>query len=162
MAKTAKPIVVFLVMVAILNLPMTTMASENVISITIPLDDVLYFGDCAPEGQGEEVSFEGRIRLVVREDVYTPGGTHQVYHTNWMGVQGTGMTTGDRYVLTEVFNLTANGSRGAYEYTYATGFRIVSQASGDNYILYNTIHLTEGPDGEVQAWIEFLRAECQG
>lgn len=162
MVRMAKPILVSLVMVAILSLPATTMASENVISFTIPLDGVLYFGHCASEGEGEEVAFAGRAHIVVREDIWTPGGGHQVYHSNWMGVRGTGLTTGNLYVVREVFNLTASAPRGAYEYTYSTGFRIINQGSGDNYVAHNTIHLTLGPDGEVRAWIEFLRAECQG
>ena len=162
MVRIAKPIVVFVVMVAILSLPATIMAKANVISYTITLDDVLYFGHCAAEGEGEEVHFEGRVHIVVREDVHTPGGRHQTYHTNWMGVQGTGLTTGNLYVVTEIFNLNSNGSQGAYEATYSTGFKIISQGSGDNYIAHNTIHRTLGPDGEWRVWFEFLSAECQG
>jgi hypothetical protein len=161
MLRIAKPIVIFLVMVAMLSLPATSLASENVKNIKIPIADIFYFGHCGSEG-GELVSFEGRVNMVVREDVYTPGGVHQNYHTNWMRVQGTGLTTGRRYVVTEVFNLQTNGSQGAWEYTYSTGLKIISQGSGDNYIAHNTIHLIWGPDGEVRADFAFISAECQG
>jgi hypothetical protein len=161
-AKTAKRIMILLVMVAILSLPATTLASWNVISYTIPVDDFHYFEECSSEGEGELVHFEGEVHIVVREDIWMPNGGHQNFHENWMGVQGTGMTTGDKYVRTGVFNLNTNVTRGAYEYTYSTGMKIVRQGSGDNYIVHNTIHLTLGPDGEVRAWIEFLSAECRG
>jgi hypothetical protein len=162
MVRIAKPIVIFLVMLAILSLPATTVASEKVITYTIPVDDVHYFGECSPEGEGEEVHFEGTLLIVVREDVWTPGGVHQNFHEIWMGVHGTGLTTGDKYVRTGVFNLETNASQGACEYTYSTGMKIIRQGTGDNYVVHNTIHLIWGPDGEVRAWIEFLSAECRG
>jgi hypothetical protein len=163
MVRIAKPIVVFVVMVAILSLPATTMASENVITTKESLEGQgTVFPACSPDGEGEWVNYEGTVRIVVREDVSTPGGIHQNFHTNWMGVRGIGATTGNLYVMTGVFNLHTNGSQGAYGYTYATGMTIISPASGDNYIVHNTIHLTWGSDGEVHAEIEFLRAECRG
>jgi hypothetical protein len=69
MATTAKPIVIFFVIVAILGLPSTTVASEKVISISVPVHEEFYLGHCDSEGQEEEyVVFDGTTQLVVRED----------------------------------------------------------------------------------------------
>jgi len=165
MATTSKRVLIFFVIVAILSLPATSQASEKVLSYTYPIQATTYFGICPPEGEGEGVAFEGTGHVVLREDVFTPGGIHQNYHDNLMDLRGTGMTTGNLYRFVGVFNLHTNVSQSgesAWEYEITQIGKIVSQGSGDNEYQHAVTKLTVGPNGITHAEFQFVREGCEG
>jgi hypothetical protein len=165
MTAHAKRVAILFVILAILGLPATTEASEGVVSYKLPVQGDMYYGNCAPEGGGEVVVFEGTFHVVLREDVSTPGGVHQNYHDGHMGVQGTGLTTGKKYLFVGGFNLTTNWTEtGAsrWEYTIIQTGQIISQGSGDNQYLHVITKLTVVPGGEAHAEFQFVSEGCKG
>ena len=161
MATIARRAIALFALVALLSLPTTSVASR-VISYEIPVDTLMFYAECP--SPPEEIAFEGTLHVVLREDPTTPGGVHQLYHTN-ARISGTGMATGNRYRWVDSFNLHTNASQsdsGAYEYEITQVHRIISQGSGDNFHLQVVTKLTIPPDGEPSTEFQFIEEVCRG
>jgi hypothetical protein len=96
---------------------------------------------CPPE---EDVAFEGRLHVLVKgePDQFT-------VHTNGQSVQGVGVTSGDRYVLTEQEKSQTQVSGTDQTQLFDFRFHMVRQGSADNFFYRALIVFTLDLDGEI-------------
>jgi hypothetical protein len=129
--------------------------------IKIPVDGIVVDA-CAADGAGEEVHVTGKIHNVVQYIFDSAGGFHLKVHSNYQGVSGTGLTTGDKYQATGNLDFEINGKVGQ-DRTVAEAISIlfISQGNGNNFLLHGTFHMTVNADGIVTAFVDNFRAECK-
>ena len=119
----------------------------------------VFSGPCTTE----PVTVEGQIHVVAAATTDASGGTHLVGHTNAV-VRG--MTaSGVRYVGLENTQFQTNRTAGgAQETSVVFSFRRIRQRSdvdGDDLLVHGVVHFTITENGEVTAFVDRLRFECQ-
>jgi hypothetical protein len=116
----------------------------------------LLFNSCPPE---ELLAFEGSFHVLVTGET-TPTTADLKIHTNTQGIEGIGLTSGDRYSVIQNtkddFELSADGS---FEEEFDIRFRLIRQGSDDNFWLRVTLRITF-PPFEVEVIRE--EVECRG
>ncbi len=75
--------------------------SASAASQTIDVTGLFEFNECTAEG----VELAGRVHIVTNVSPNGDGSFHIKVHSNTMGVEGTGLASGDRYVFNEGANL---------------------------------------------------------
>jgi hypothetical protein len=115
---------------------------------------------CAEEGP-ETIAFEGTSHLTLRQlEGDEPGELDS--HLNFEGVEGIGLTTGDRYVVTAAVNGVTQLTQGADVVTVTRMLNLVSAGSGDNLLLRARFVLVRNANGEVTASRGDFQIECAG
>lgn len=91
--------------------------------------DVTFY-ECAPE---ELVQFQGFVHRHT-EVLETPTSTRLTFHTNSQGLEGVGLTTGDRYSVADTDGKSefVEFSSGSLEGTVDFRRRLIRHGSGDN------------------------------
>ena len=125
----------------------------------IPIE-LFTFVPCANEGTGEVVMLAGNLHVLYHVTLNDRGGYHAKSLAQPQGVSGIGLTSGDKYQGTGVTQSQFNGTVG-YESTYINNFRIIGQASGNNYLVHETYHVTVNANGEVTAYVDNYSVECR-
>jgi hypothetical protein len=126
---------------------------------TIPVDFV-GFVSCANDGAGEEVHITGAIRTFATTTV-TPGGAFSnVYHGNYQGVSGVGLTTGDRYQAVGVFTFTINATSAPQVFTGMSAFMMLGQGPNNNFKSSGNVHVTVIPDGTTRSSVDHFTNTC--
>lgn len=122
--------------------------------------DIIEFVQCAEEGVGEEVRLYGKIHELFHITSDNAGGVHVKIHSNFQGVSGIGLTSGDKYhgtgVTQEGFNI-KSGS----EFTFVETFHIIGQGAGNNLVIHDKTHFTVNSDGEVTTFHDNFTFECK-
>ena len=80
------------------------------------------------------------------------GGIHFSSNWNWANFTGTGLTSGDTYVVTQTFSHTEHdfvGVNDVESFTLIFNFHLVSKGSGDNIRLHGVNHYTVNANGEL-------------
>ena len=131
--------------------PANQMAQAGVSNqnIIMPIE-FINFLPCALDGVGEEVALSGTLHVRIHSTVDSMGGFHFSVRVNDQGIEGLGLTSGDRYVGTGTAGFTLNlPSSGTLVCAAVINLGIVGkQAPG---ILLANFHLTINPFGEVTA-----------
>jgi hypothetical protein len=130
-----------------LALPTVTRA-DNVVNITIPIDETL-FASCGNGGAGEDVHFTGDEHSAITVTVKPDGGFKVREHTNYQGVAGVGLISGDKYRIIESINSEADITAGAHETTLEGSMKILEQGAGGDLILRESSHITINANGDV-------------
>ena len=120
------------------------------------------FVPCANGGAGENVLVEGTLHL---QDHITINGNRASIktHAQPQGASGVGLTTGDTYNATGVTQEQDSIPliNGAFEFTFVNNFRIIGQASGNNLLVHQTVHVTIDANGFVTTVVDNQSIECR-
>jgi hypothetical protein len=127
---------------------------------SIDLTGFSVFVPCADGGNGELVVFEGNLHVLTAVTFDRRGGVHVKTHNQPQGLTGVGQTTGDQYQATGVTQDEFNAKVGQ-TYTFVNNFRIIGQATGNNFLVHETYHLTINANGTVTAVHDNFTIDCK-
>lgn len=150
--------------VGILVLPGTSSPAAASTSPHIVREDVtgmVFLDPCT----GEHITItDGTLQLLVEVNDDSAGGLHLVVHGNAQGVVATGETTGGMYRLAGDFwteqNIAGDGFPLVVQLVEVHD--VLSQGSGENFIVHLVSHLTINAAGVVTASVDSISAECRG
>jgi hypothetical protein len=114
---------------------------------------------------GERITItDGTLQVLVEVKGDSAGGLHIVVHGNAQGVVATGETTGDMYRLAGDFWTEQNIAGGGFPVVVqlVEVHDVLSQGSGENFIVHLLSHLTINADDVVTASVDSVSAECRG
>jgi hypothetical protein len=116
---------------------------------------------CYSNGASEYIQISGTIHFLTHTTLDSQGGAHIVYHTNYAGVSGVGMTTGAKYQASGSSQYTYNARSLPYTTTGTSSFRLIGQGQNTNYLVHYTFHVTVNANGELTAIVSNFRMECK-
>lgn len=119
-------------------------------SNTIPLH-AIRSADCT----GELVELSGTIHLV--SQIQSDGSV--VGHFNYQGVIGTGLTSGNTYIVSAVDNFHLSEPFPS-SISSLRNFRLISQGNESNLLVTALYLITVNGNGEVTAFIDSLDMQC--
>ena len=113
------------------------------------------------QGCVETVILTGTIHTLIYAQDNPGGRVHYLSHTNVQGVTGVGLTSGNRYHLTNVFNAVLNYEflETKFETNQVFRYRVIGQRPNNNFFIDIHYHLTVTPDGRVTA--SFVRVDSR-
>ena len=119
------------------------------------------FVPCANGGAGEVVLIEGTLHI--QQHITINGNRATIKsHFQPQGVEGTGLTTGDKYnavgVTQEVDTLALTG--GANEFTFINNFRLIGPGPDNNLQVHQTLHVTIDANGVVTTVVDNTSIDC--
>ena len=117
--------------------------------VEVTIDDI--FSAPCPDTDIEDIHVQGTYTIKTKTVVDGNGGFHFSSHWNWANFTGTGLTSGDTYVVTQKFSHTEHDSvveNGVESFTLIFSFHLVSKGSGDNIQLKGVNHYTVNANGE--------------
>jgi len=112
--------------------------------------DGVDFDNC-PDVDIEDILVQGSYTIKTTTVLDGNGGAHSSFHFNWAGITGTGLTSGDTYVVPQVISNTDYYHQGGFP-TSGTGtltFQLVSKGSGENVRVKGVWHFTINANGEL-------------
>jgi hypothetical protein len=91
------------------------------------------------------------------------GGFHEVFHFNTQALEGTGLTTGTKYVgrFSDTFTFNVKPPFPS-ELTAVGTFTLNSLGQAPNFLVHSTIHLTVNANGVPTAEFAHFNSECTG
>ena len=104
-----------------------------------------------PDADIEDIHVQGSYTIKTTTVLDGNGGVHSRFHFNWAGITGTGLTSGDTYVVPQVISNTDYYHQGGFP-TSGTGtltFQLVSKGSGENVRVKGVWHFTLNANGEL-------------
>ena len=156
------PAVVALLLVTVAVPTVASAQAETVVTnIRFPLS-ASAFVPCALGGQGEEVLVSGTAHMVVVTTIDAQGQPHVIVTTNYDGLQGTGLTSGDKYVGVAAENQISNFEPLApWIVTMTQTVQFVGQGPNNNFMVKFLFHLTVDATGKVTVSKAELQIECR-
>jgi len=118
------------------------------------MPDGFWSGANCPDGDMEDISIQGSWVETWTSVSDGNGGVHTRFHINWAGITGTGLTTGDTYVVPQVsrsgdyFHQFEEGE-GPANGTGTLTFQLISKGSGENVRVKGVWHFTTNANGEM-------------
>ncbi len=134
-------------------------AHENIIT---PLDDT-FINPCT----GEEVLVTGELHTLYYVTEDNNGGLHVHSHGNIQGGTGVGLTSGDRYVLTNARNLTTNNQfidpldTRASTGNFVSYLQATAPGPKNNFYIRIQQHVTINANGELTVLRDEMTTECR-
>ena len=107
--------------------------------------------DNCPDVDIEDIHVQGSYTIKTHTVLDGNGGGHSRFHFNWAGITGTGLTSGDTYVVPQVASNTDYYHQGGFPAS-GTGtltFQLVSKGSGENIRVKGVWHFTTNANGEL-------------
>jgi len=104
-----------------------------------------------PDADIEDIHVQGSFTINTTTVLDGNGGAHSRFHFNWAGITGTGLTSGDTYVVPQTQSNTDYFHQGEFP-ANGTGtltFQLVSKGSGENVRVKGLWHFTLNADGEL-------------
>jgi hypothetical protein len=156
------PVMVALLLLAVAVPTAASAQAETVVTNTrFPLS-ASAFVPCALGGQGEAVLVSGTAHIVVVTTTDAQGQPHVIVTVNYQGLQGRGLTSGDRYVGVAAENQISNFEPLApWVVTMAQTVQFVGQGPDNNFMVKSLLHLTVDATGKVAAFKQELQIECR-
>jgi len=133
--------------------------SEVITQIEIPLATTVTV-PCAAGGAGEIVDLTGEVHAVFSVTVDANGGVHIATHFNNAGVNGIGLTTGNKYQASGGDYFVSNSGGTANELTFVNNFLLVAPGSGNNLRVHELAHVTVNANGEITAETDNITVDC--
>jgi hypothetical protein len=116
---------------------------------------------CSPDSD-EVIQLSGTLHVHSTSVSDGNGGFHVTSHSNWQGVEGTGLTSGEKYRFISRGKSTFNTSGPLpFTSTSTTHNNMVGQATGVIMIVQNQFHITVNASGEVTSQFSHQSAECK-
>jgi len=104
-----------------------------------------------PDADIEDIHVQGSFTIKTTTVLDGNGGAHSRFHFNWAGFTGTGLTSGDTYVVPQIQSNTDYYHQGGFPAS-GTGtltFQLVSKGSGENVRVKGIWHFTTNANGEL-------------
>ena len=104
-----------------------------------------------PDVAIEDIHVQGSFTIKTTTVLDRNGGAHSRFHFNWAGITGTGLTSGDTYVVPQTQSNTDYYHQGGFP-ANGTGtltFQLVSKGSGENVRVKGVWHFTLNANGEL-------------
>ena len=104
-----------------------------------------------PDVDIEDIHVQGYYTIRTQTVLDGNGGVHSRFHFNWAGITGTGLTSGDTYVVPQVISNTDYYHQGGLP-ANGTGtltFQLVSKGSRENVRVKGVWHFTLNANGEL-------------
>jgi hypothetical protein len=109
---------------------------------------------------GEDILFEVTERTLITSTEDQAGGSHVVFHTNYMKTEGVGLQSGDGYIIRQVSNSGVNAqpvdpveTTNTLESTAVIRGSVIHLGEGDTQTgdiwVSLTAHITQNANGEV-------------
>jgi len=133
--------------------------AEVITNVSVPVN-IPVFIPCAAGRAGELVVLSGDLHVLVRFTMSKSGGVHAAAHFQPQGISGIGQTTGEKYQGTGVTQDEFNARIGVEE-TFVNNFRIIGQASGNNFLIHENFHITINANGRVAAFVDNFSVDCR-
>jgi hypothetical protein len=155
---------VAMILIAALGVAQAQAKATTVVTNFDQETDLTVFVPCAALGAGEYVQLSGSLHVLFTTTIDNRGGFHTTFLFQPMGISGTGLSTGDKYQATGETQGTLNGDLSSgqpYEQTFVNNFKIIGQGPGNNFLVYETFHITVNPDGTVTAFVDNLKIKCK-
>ncbi len=117
---------------------------------------------CAAGGAGEVVTLTGNLHVLISVTV-NANNISLDSHVQPQGISGTGSVTGDKYQGTGItrFSFNADVIGFPFNTTFVNNFRIIGQATGNNFLVHQTFHITVNADGTVTAFVDNFSVDCK-
>jgi len=118
------------------------------------VDEEGVYHDNCPDVDIEDILVQGSYTIKTTSVSDGNGGVHTRFHFNWAGITGTGLTTGDTYVVPQVissrdyFHQFEEGE-GPANGTGTLTFQLISKGSGENVRVKGVWHFTTNANGEL-------------
>jgi len=118
------------------------------------MPDGFWDGSNCPNGEMEDVYMQGSWVETITTVSDGNGGVRSHFHFNWAGITGTGLTSGDTYVVPQassyaVYDHQFVEGEGPDHVTFSFSFRVVSKGSGKNFQLKMIDHYIVNANGEL-------------
>jgi hypothetical protein len=124
----------------------------------VPIDTTLFI-PCANGGVGELVHVAGPHHMVISVTLDGRGGFHAHLLFNPQGVNGVGLTTGNKYRGVGKTELDFNGVTGSTT-TSAFTFNLIGQRRGNDIRVHENVHMTVNAGGSTTASVDDVRITC--
>lgn len=127
------------------SLAATTLTTNNQFPTAI-----LSFVPCANGGVGELILVSGTLHVLNHVTISNSNNFQVKMHYQPQGIDGVGLTTGDKYQATGVTQSTLhiNGPLPIVS-TFVNNFRMIGQGRDNNFLVHQNLHLTINANGEV-------------
>jgi len=107
-----------------------------------------------PDDDIEDIHVQGSYTIKTTTVLDGNGGVHSRFHFNWAGITGTGLTSGDTYVVPQASSMTDYyhqfvEGEGPANGTGTLTFQLVSKGSGENIRVKGVWHFTTNANGEL-------------
>jgi hypothetical protein len=145
-------------LVTLILLPtLSTRAQADTFTVNsdLPIDAIV-----RPPCTREAVHISGTAHILFHITRDSTDGLHIKMQTNYQGVSGTGLTTGDKYQVIGVSQNEYNSTVGSVE-TINNSLRYISQGNRDNLLIHALFHVTVNANGTVTASFLNFSRECQ-
>jgi len=139
--------------------PATAAATTFTTSQSFPVDLFVYI-PCAAGGAGEFVELTGNLHDLFHITFTAKGGVIVSVLDNPQGVSGTGLTTGAKYQGTGETRFSFTGTVG-FEETDVNNFKIIGSGPGNNFLVYETLHVTVNANGTLTTYVDNFSVECK-
>ena len=112
----------------------------------------------------EDVRITGTVNNVIHITQDTSGGLHIIDgHTNFQGVSGVGLSTGNKYIFAGGVSPISNIMQdAANSFTFLAHGRLISQGPQQNQLATTQSHVTFNANGEPTATVASFVFECRG
>lgn len=150
-----------LALAAILTHSTVTGAANSVTTnLKIPISYTGY-GYCPGGGGSEYIQLSGTFHYLSHITYDNKGGAHGVFHTNYQGVSGVGLTTGTQYRATggSHYSFTTRGL--PYTSTGTSNFGLIGRGQGTNFTVHYNYHITINANGELTGSVYNFRIACK-
>lgn len=154
-----RAIALALALTVILVLPATAAASTFTSNQFFPIDIFVYV-PCAAGGAGEYVELTGSLHDQFHVTFTAKGGFIISQLDNPQGIAGNGLTTGAKYQGTGETRFDFTGVVG-FANTYVNNFKIIGSGPGNNFLIYETYHVTVNANGTLTAYVDNFSVTCQ-
>jgi hypothetical protein len=150
-----------LALVAIFTRSTVTGAATTITdNISIPISYITY-AYCPGGGAGEYIQLSGTLHYLTHTTFDNKGGAHIVFHSNYQGVTGVGLTTGTKYRATGGSHYTYTTRGLPFTTTSTSNFGLIGQGRDNKFTFHYNFHITVNANGELTATVSNFRVRCK-
>lgn len=119
-------------------------------------------GNVCSDNPNEIIQLDGTLHVTSTQVSDPQGGLHLTSHANWQGVEGTNLTTGEKYrfITRGKIAFSTNGEL-PFTSTSTTHNNLVGQGSGAILVMQIVFKITVNANGEITTQLAHQSAECK-
>ena len=119
-------------------------------------------GNVCSDNSNEIIQLDGTLHVNSTQVADANGGLHVTSHANWQGVEGTNLTTGEKYrfITRGKSTFNTNGEL-PFTSTMTTHNNLVGQSTGVILVMQIIFKVTVNANGEITTQFAHQSAECK-
>ena len=137
--------------------PSTTLSKDG--TADIPFEKIV-FVPCANNGSGEEVKLTGNSKIVYQIS-WNDRGSHFIFHENYHGVSGIGLTSNETFTASGKTQGEVSGSWESNHFVRTMVEELKINGQNTKFTVRYNLHITINPDGSVSFKRENETADCK-